>query len=120
MVLYSIYTVPTFFNQGSPFDGVMAPFPSSELQDRTMFDKEINLEWVRKKVMCTFNPCWDQWLCFPSDIRDLNISPKPPLSNLEVELHMKNHAQVFSIVNPCSGYVLRSEWSQLMFLIEKH
>ncbi len=54
---FIIYTVPTFSDQGSPFDGVVAALSSSELQDRTMFDKEINLEWIRKKVMRTFTPC---------------------------------------------------------------
>ena len=54
---FIIYTVPAFSDQGLPFDGIMAALSSSELQDQTMFDKEINLEWIRKKVMCTFTPC---------------------------------------------------------------
>ncbi len=106
---FIIYTVPAFSDQGSPFDGIVAALLSSELQDRTMFDKEINLEWIRKKVMCTFTPCQSQQLRFPSSISHSKICPNPPQSNMDMESYGENCCWVLCIVSPHSGYVPRSE-----------
>ena len=106
---FIIYTVPTFSDQGSPFDGIVAALSSSELQDRTMFDKEINLEWIRKKVMCTFTPCQSRRLRFPSSISHSKICPNPPQSNMDMESYGENRCRVLCIASPRSGCVPRSE-----------
>src|SRR5260370_10765405 len=99
---FIIYTVPMFSDQGLPFDGIMVALSSSELQDRTMFDKEINLEWIRNKVMRTFTPCQSRQLHFHSSISHSKICPNPPHSNMDVEQDGKDTCRVLCIPRRCN------------------